>query len=209
MNVEVTFSHDHAMGCQKLRNTAQLTRHNNIVRVLKSLCELAGATVQVEPKISIEDLPPSSRPEPDLRITTASISFLVDVSITHPCAQSYIKGAWKTRLYAASLREQVKHRSYDQTALVDSSTFTPFVLESFGAFGKETRAFLLWLAKFAADNAWSSSPSLFLKMSYDLIAITLQRGNGIVYMKGSEYVNRRVQAAMNTCHFDMASLSHS
>ncbi len=171
-------SHLHA--CPLLRRTAVNARHNGIVQALASLArnEL-GLHVSIEP--SWYDAK-GGQDRPDAVITTHARSWLVDVSVVHSSAASYLS-RFHTHLRpraAAAQREKEKHGKYDGMADANGPgmTMVPFVLESFGAVGEEASAFIHTLAHLSGDAA------AFTRHAFDCLSVALQRGNARISKEG-------------------------
>jgi hypothetical protein len=64
-----------------------------------------------------------------------STTILTDVSITHPCAPTFVRKAAQEQRYAAKEREKIKCRAYDPLAEREKCRFVPWVMEAPGALG--------------------------------------------------------------------------
>jgi hypothetical protein len=181
---------DHFHSCIKLRKTAVNTRHNFVLSCLQRLAREAGTGMEMEPKIG----------ERSQRTDGYYIGFTklvhVDVGITHPGAPTHLAAAARRPLKAAAAYEQLKIREYEQTALLEGATFTPFIMESHGAFGALCRPFLATVAEDASTHASEgfSGEDRFLARAYRLLSFALQRGNAIVGGHGVRLVNRHALA---------------
>jgi hypothetical protein len=111
----------------------------------------------------------------------------IDVSITHPAAQSYNTQAANLTnpLFAAKQRERSKHVKYDAVASQDSARFIPLVLESYGAFGKEFDSFVSVLGSAAADfhGFGVREVSDWIAAAYRDIVVALHSGNALMAMR--------------------------
>ena len=76
--------------------------------------------------------------DPTLRV-------LIDIQITSPCSTSLFQVASSKPLHAAEQAEKAKHRKYDRH-LRPGYKLVPFVLEVYGAWGKEAIRFASSLA---------------------------------------------------------------
>lgn len=77
----------------------------------------------------------------DAHFFFSSMTSYVDVSVVHPAAPSYVKQAHRA-LSAALTREKQKDSLYQQRATSQGASFFPFVVETFGAFGKKAQSFI-------------------------------------------------------------------
>ena len=150
-------------------------RHDMIVRKLADFFRTIGAVVHIEPRIlGFERL------RPDLDIILADRSLLVDVGVAHAAAPSRQSVA---KLAAASSAETTKISKYGALAATRAASFLPFIMESYGAFGKKALEVLHILRK-AAVNAVLPIPSSQSPFS-QILSVTLQRGNALVFKRGA------------------------
>jgi len=177
------FHHFHV--CKKLRRTAVTTRHNLLVHRLAKICTSAGHATVVEPIMQEDDPAPEVRDyssanlhsrRPDLSTASYNGLLFIDVSVTHPLADSYVRQAQKKPLHAAERRAAEKRSKYLRMAQDLSADFSPFVLESYGAMGKGTQQLLKSMAH--DGSAYSAIPhASFLANSVASISVGLQLGN--------------------------------
>ena len=105
---------------------------------------------------------------------------MIDVSVTMAATPSFVQ-TLKTHerfLAAATSREQVKSRKYSSLAARSNMRCVPFVVESFGAMGKQAESFLRELSQETAE------PHQFYIYALRRVAIVLQRGNAKVQRQG-------------------------
>ena len=76
---------------------------------------------------------------------------MLDVAVTHPASPSRTSST--PLAAAAAYTEKAKYSKYTALAARQAATFLPFVLESYGAFGKRANEVLKILRK--AANAGS------------------------------------------------------
>src|SRR5262249_6984276 len=132
---------NHFLSCKLLRRTIITTRHDLIVRTLASFIRQAGGAVFVEPKFM-----GSLRPDAQVHFPANTINF--DVSVTHPSAPSYALQGSKSPLAVATRRENAKNTKYLNQAKEEKASFTPFVMETFGGFGKMATGFIKRISQF-------------------------------------------------------------
>ena len=112
----------------------------------------------------------------------ADRSLLVDVGVTHAAAPSRHS---VTKLAAASSAEAPKVSKYAVLAAARAASFLPFIMESYGAYGKKALEVLHILRK-AAANAVLPIPTSSSQSSFpQILAVTLQRGNALVFKRGA------------------------
>ena len=170
-------SHFHS--CQKQKRTSITARHDFIVRALAKLFRRVGAVVHIEPRIY-----GSERLRPDLDITFPDQSFMVDVAVTHPTAPSRQQA---TPLAAASHVEHTKSAKYNALARRRATTFLPFVMESYGAYGAQAEQVLKILSS-KAKNSVITLPSgvgSFAEYAARTLSLALQKGNALVARRGA------------------------
>ena len=156
------------------------TRHDLIVKLLASICRLAGAVVFIEPKYS-------DGKRVDAQVYFATDTTALDVRVTHPASPSYCIATKiaLTPLGAARDSERKKHTKYDSQAKGEGASFNPFVLESFGGFGREATLFLHKIARsFCENSPFPVNKDAFLKRTIRQIGVLLQRGNAYVQLAG-------------------------
>jgi hypothetical protein len=130
--------------CQHQKRTAITARHDLVVRTLAKLFRQVGAVVHIEPRIY-----GSERLRPDMDITFPDRTLMLDVAITHPASPSRTSS---TPLAAAAYTEKAKSTKYAKLAATQAATFLPFVVESYGAFGKRAKE-VLKILRNAAKNS--------------------------------------------------------
>ena len=106
--------------------------------------------VHIEPRIY-----DTKRFRPDLDILLPDSNVMLDVGITNPCAPSRTS---TTALAAATTMEKAKHGEYDKFAHEQGAKFFPFIIESLGAFGRETAGVLKVLSKAVFNNKSIDAP---------------------------------------------------
>ena len=138
----------------------------------------AGGAVYVEPKY-VGSL------RPDAQVFFPSATDELDVSITHPSCKSYASMGAKEYL-AAKAREAVKHKKYDSQSSSNGAKFIPFVLETYGGFGKEALAFIKKLSKFYTELSPTPVHESFSLLVSKSISVALQKGNALVQLAASQ-----------------------
>ena len=118
---------------------------------------------------------------------------MIDVGITNPCAPSRTS---TTALAAATTMEKAKVVEYKKFGEDRGAKFFPFIIETLGAYGKETAKVLKVLAK-AVFNSNIDSPSDYLVQCNRVAAVAVQRGNALVARQGA--VLSRAAAARSLC----------
>ena len=108
----------------------------------------------------------------------------IDVSVTHPCARSYVNAA-KTQLGAATQRERKKILEYSKRHADQGVKFLPFVMETLGGFGPRAIDFIKAMVKDAYLTGTSlvvpgNTESFIKKVS----AVALQVGNALLCIEG-------------------------
>ena len=80
--------------------------------------------------------------------------------------------------------EKAKVVEYKKFAEERGAKFFPFIIETLGAYGKETAKVLKVLAK-AVFNSNIDSPSDYLVQCNRVVAVAVQRGNALVARQGA------------------------
>jgi hypothetical protein len=188
---ELTNDPWHFLCCNRLKATAMTYRHDLIVQTLADWIRRVGGTAQVEPRglWAREDGGDGRRP--DIRVLLGGLVFLLDAAVVHPTAASRIGTPTSlTELGAATQMETLKTRRYTQLARHEQATFVPFVVETFGGFGREARQFCTLLSRFAegASEIYTRTDVL-LGLRAD-IAHAIQRGNADIVRVGMQRSRR-------------------
>jgi hypothetical protein len=169
---DLAHDHHHGLGC-KHQGKLMIARHDQIVNVLSQLLNRLGALSRIEPRQELKD----SDKRPDLSVQLAGKHYLVDVTITHPSASSYVMSARNGQLKAAEIRRKAKQAKYEKAASDVKAIFVPFVIETYGGFDKEATAFLLTVLKQTRKLRAAWAPRLLTKNLHQFLAVALQQGN--------------------------------
>ena len=167
-------------------NSEGIMGHNDIVKVLCSEIERAGGKAWTEPRFQLHH---SDDEHTDIRFSLGGQLIYVDVTVVHPTAATYLARATQGPLRAAASAEAAKNRQYLARAEQEHAQFFPFVVETFGGFGKLARQ----LVKLISDHA-SGASALF---SPDDIRQAIQRG---VHHKLQLRNLRLMTAQLNLAH---------
>ena len=135
-------------------------RHDEIVDRLVDAVHRAGGQAWAEPRQDFWQ----DRRRTDIFAVMGPKSYHIDVRVTHPTSTSYVTLACQGSLKAAEEAAQEKKRRYAALAHSEGATFVPFIVETFGGFGKDARTFIADLAKFAAvtSRVWSEAETRFM-----------------------------------------------
>ena len=155
---------------------------DEVEAMLKSV--YPSGSVQKEPT-QYRDYSPNHRPDVVVRNWDGRGNYLaVDVSVTFPCASTYVARASRERLYAANKREADKARVYGD---MGPHRLVTFAVESFGALGPGARGLVEQCARVrhnrlvqeAATASWSTRS--FRSYWLQRFAVCLQRmiGRGV------------------------------
>ena len=111
-------------------------------------------------------------------------SFMVDVAVTHPAAPSKTNAV---PLAAAKIVEHAKSEKYNDLARRHATTFLPFVMESYGAYGDRTEEILKILRAKAKDSAMilPSGVGSYADYAAKLLSLALQKGNALIARRGA------------------------
>ena len=146
------------------------TRHDRILFLLARLAKTVNIANRVE--VPLENL---KRPDANFFLHNRTIA--TDVSITHPASKTYCRAAART-LGAAAIREKDKKREYSDQAKAENLDFVPFVLESFGGFGKCATSLVEDLVSEGLLNGIESLGGMGVRIFWTwAISICLQSGN--------------------------------
>ena len=166
----------HFFSCLMMKASTTF-RHDHIVRVLSMLVRRAGGACYVEPRFY-------DGIRPDLHVVFPSNKILIDVSVVHPAALTYAQNA-HVQLFAASARERDKTTKFKDLTQAEEACFIPFVLETFGAWGRRAVKLISDITSLAAEQKGNlaSCPDVRGEMIRTL-AVALQIGNAGVLLNG-------------------------
>ena len=116
-------------------------RHDEIVDRLVDAVQRAGGQAWSEPRQDFWQ----DRRRTDIYAVLGPKSYHIDVRVTHPTSLSYVETACQGPLRAAEAAAQEKRRRYAAMAHADGAEFVPFIVETFGGFGKDARTFIAGL----------------------------------------------------------------
>jgi hypothetical protein len=160
----------HLLCCKHVKSAGVTLRHDIVLHTLASIANRAGFTTTIEPRRFDYD----QRLKPDLLLTSASQSIMVDVVVTHPCRTS--NPSLSIPRSATAERERQKQNKYNNLAHSEGASFFPFAVEAHGAFGDKASALLDTIAQLAYDNGRTSSTSAFLSWSINCLSVAIQAG---------------------------------
>jgi hypothetical protein len=187
---------NHFHTCIKVRCRGANFRHNLIVSRYASACRRAGYSVTVEPH-SYSDDPVGNGPNarakalrPDLTVAGFNTVTMLDVSVTHPSAQSYVVAAAAKHGAAALLREQSKRAKYQAFARRNGCAFLPLVVETYGTFGKDATDFHRKLSEDALIHSGADYKQFYDHLLSSL-SVGLQMGNAHLIMTCANLSNAR------------------
>jgi hypothetical protein len=170
-------SADHYQVCTKLCRSHN-QRHHGVVRLIAKISAYEADV----PTVVEQDMGFASRPDAVHHFVTGDV--ITDVSITHPCAASFVSAAARTQGAAAARREREKREQHRDTASRWPAS-VPLVFETFGA-GDAAIDFVGRLNLEIVSNADrccvhlpDQRPYIFQRLS-----VALQRGNAGVMREG-------------------------
>jgi hypothetical protein len=186
----------HHLSCQKLKATTITHRHDMVVQCSALWIKRAGGAAMVEPR----QLDRSSNCHPDIDAVCGARRTLVDVTVCHPTAPSYVQlGLGLAALGTAKRREQDKHRKYDAMATRLNTRFCAFAVETYGAFGEEAQQFCKDVASFATLSCTTWPWKAVQRGMVNAISIAVQQGNAVAVLRGlqrSQGPGRRMREAV-------------
>lgn len=178
----------HFHSCVQLKR-GTLLRHDLILKLLAKFFRSIGAIVRVEPRVYAND----ERKIPDLDILLPDRSFFVDVAITHPNSPSRDSARPLAAAQALEAHKAWKYRSISEAR---GQPVLGFVLESYGAFGKNAQMIVRILRQAASAAAYASLPANTLAVfAVQALAVALQKGNALIARTGSQRARGAVQSA--------------
>ena len=178
---------DHAMTCKSLCGEMTM-RHNMIARSWRRIISRSGTASSLEP--AIRALPGARGAAVSARHTDSRGDILlilpdgltvVDISVVHPCASTYVRAA-RVAGGAALVRDDAKRAKYE-TADPAGYAFVPLSHESFGRMGTPAMELLNSLAVLANAGGRVVKAG-FVGNALKELSISLCRGNALMYRRG-------------------------
>jgi hypothetical protein len=187
----------HFVGCSELKRAFK-DRHDQLVEVMRAHLDRLNAGVSKEPA-NVYDTHEHTAAErglrPDIRVILDDKKVLLDLSVTHPLAKSYIHGASQRRLAAAHEREKVKLKKYvPATNKLHNHSFLPIVFESYGGVAKDAQDFIKTIARYADQNSLTAAPSSIMASLRNSLAVTLKKGNAGMLREGLNHSAVQISA---------------
>ncbi|HYC00552.1 MAG TPA: hypothetical protein VEC57_15570 [Candidatus Limnocylindrales bacterium] len=163
----------HTLTCQRQRARSGLLRHNGVLARLLAYCRRGNVLYQEAPMFDHR--------VPDAELFFSERTHHIDVSVTHPAADSYVTRAATTRGSAALRREGVKHAGHASNAAKAGALFTSAVVETYGAFGDAltglTQTIVNHISEAAAGG--DTAHQLLCALRQEL-SVAVQKGNARV-----------------------------
>jgi hypothetical protein len=155
---------------------------------------MAGGVSTLEPsRLNRENLK-----RPDQLICLDNKQILVDVSVVHPLAPTYVNNSGQHQLGLAEKKAKEKIQKYedmkeDASAPFGQTTFVPFICETFGGLSSSARQLMKDLAIFASshESAWTEK-ELICTLQFS-IAVAIQRGNAAALFTAHNQNIRRLR----------------
>ena len=190
---------DHALVCTAVSDKTVL-RHDTIRDTWRRVVRRAGVSSASEPRLQgLGRVPTAAVDAPgdrgDLVAALPTGDVVADVSVIHPCADTYVRAGASGPGGAAAVRERQKNRDYGFPGNRQLYDFVPLVSESFGRLGSAAMRWLTQLAGIAADRLPGSADyhrAAFVESALRELAVALCRGVGRAYRASLQV---RVRAA--------------
>jgi len=171
-----TFGHH----CFLCRSPDRVTRHNIIRDWLYNLCQQA----LLRPILEKANLFDSKARPADVYLPCffSGRGLAIDVSVYTPVQASLVPTSSSQPLAAAASAELQKRKKYVKDCETKGIDFIPFVLETYGAFGKEALCFLKKITRIISNRSSLSFVSVFSD-SIRSLSVALQRHNSLCILK--------------------------
>jgi len=208
---------DHFHSCVHQRGVSVTQRHDGVARVLVQLAREAGYSTEWQPTfpplvehvvvadpvtgqlrsvrrvVPGADSPRGTELEGDLLLRRHNVTIWVDVRVTRPTKRTLLDSRSKAvHVTAATEGEREKHALHDAGCLRQGWQNTPFVMETYGAYGSDATKLLATMAEHAVDR----TPGDFLAHARGLLSVALQSGNARVAALGTQELHTRTYRRM-------------
>lgn len=184
----------HAMTCKSLSGAMTL-RHDILKGIWRRIACRAGVATSLEPVLrplqGSQSAAIANRPESrgDILLALQDALTVVDVSVVHPAASTYVNAAARAEGSAAAVRDHAKRAQYENSDPLGYA-FVPLSTETFGRLGKPAMALLNKLAECASASGVVFKDGFVVNALREL-SVGLCRGNCVLY-KRSLYALARV-----------------
>ena len=177
---------EHALTCNR-RSKQWILRHDLISNAVRRIASRATLASTVEPPMRRVGRGGDDASRGDV-LVIAKVLTVLDISVIHPCAQTYIDQAYKKQAdpgpgWAADMRDDEKCKSYKKGGY-EGYAFIPFSVESYGRLGKPAMAFLNKLSR--DSGLQGMSRHAFIASSLREISVALARGNTAIFRAGAK-----------------------
>ena len=174
---------DHAMTCPKLSGSRS-RRHDDWKDALSRVTARAGYSNRVEPGYNeVGTAAPGragSRADIEARLPPPHGPALLDVSLTHPRAATYVTDAATIQGSAAAKRDALKYRGHNGH-YHPGYTFIPASVETYGYLGKPLVRYLNTLSGVAAARGPAVTKGSFLAGAHRELSVALIKCQESVY----------------------------
>jgi hypothetical protein len=176
---------DHAMVCSTISGAMTL-RHDILKGTWRRIVSRGGFATSVEPRLGQlrdrRDRSGRAEERGDILLALPNALTVADVSVIHPAAQSYVRGAAAAAGSAAALRDQQKRTRYEQS-FPGGYAFTPLVVETYGRMGKPAMELLNTIATQACASGTFTRGD-FVGAALRELSVALCKGNAVMYRAG-------------------------
>ncbi len=136
------------MVCSGHRNPSLNARHDRVKRCVLDAGRECCDNAEQEVEVPRSDNRGVVKPDIAIRLKDGAKLRLVDVVVSCPSAATYVNaGSHSTALLTAARSEREKRALYQSTVSERAVEFTPFALESAGAFGEAAKGLISELAE--------------------------------------------------------------
>ncbi|MGL4351025.1 MAG: hypothetical protein ACRCT2_10760 [Plesiomonas shigelloides] len=170
-------------------------RHDILKGIWRRIACRAGVATSLEPVLrplqGSQSAAIANRPESrgDILLALQDALTVVDVSVVHPAASTYVNAAARAEGSAAAVRDHAKRAQYENSDPLGYA-FVPLSTETFGRLGKPAMALLNKLAECASASGVVFKDGFVVNALREL-SVGLCRGNCVLY-KRSLYALARV-----------------
>jgi len=183
---------EHMLSCFIFAGELVNHRHDQLNHVVHNNVRRVGGSATIEPR----HLLLASGKHPDLKALFGAICRLLDVTIATPKPDP---------LEAAEAAEHRKSRHYRELAAQCHAQFTPFAIETYGAWGDKARQFAAAVREFNDEELTGLTKREVYYRFCTEIAIVVQRGNAQVMEAWMQAARDREQIVFSAA--DRASVA--
>ena len=178
----------HWLSCNSMKRTSITHRHDDIANNIARHTHYAGGLATVE----VSHLSDKNKMRPDLQIILPGGHYISDVKVVHATCPTHVAKYSGIQFGAARAGQKEKIKKYADIAKHSHADFIPFVVETSGAFTKESEKLIDHIISTCAEHQQLWEPKEVRREFIGSIAIAVQHGNASAMFEGYSRAKRAI-----------------